>query len=839
MYFMWNRRRYENSASTRARFKFCNWALLLIFSTGCEQCAPGLVAQGVSRLTIRNFGSIVQLVNDDDTCGFESEAVKTAFVMNGEPGEQGSVRYDVSDCRLSFERSSPKLSENCSEDVTGVAGTVTVTGHRTIRGYLTGDPAEPVIPSGPDAVAIEITSAKLEDFQVDSTTGPEYMIMLSGEISGKVMPRIAAAADTGVCSIPTGNISISDVKYTNAQVRVFADGRDFIVPIANSNLNAIHGQVGERENSLYGEIQVWESKQTVPTSDDESMLDPEYDRSKHYKTFECAENLALPVRYDECTTDIRPLIAQGSSQLAIQTIGNLARFLDENTSCGYESAAVIAGVQVQGVLGDRGGQGTWTIDEPCEIYFPEPTVLNRDCHGKETIAQGRVRLTGQKIVRGIPSGHAQEPIVPTSWEPANVSIHADFEDFTLWTEPSGHKLKIVSGGLSAKLEARVAKDKTRGACSKKTPLSHFTEIAYADAHLVLNSEGRRFEFTVNESNLEAQNGKRGALENYLAGTITLDGEQFDIPVGDSPILDPEYDPEHFLQSFTCDPELVVAQEDADCDMYPTLGEGLGRLMVMSVGTIAGMTNDDADCGFESNRVLLRPDDVQGDPGQNGLMQWSISDCVLAQGPSSPPIETDCLNRKKYVTGTARVNARRTVTGLREKLINIGSISLIDSIVPTSHESVHLELQNVDLTDFYIFELNPNETEPGRYIKIHSGTLSAVVEPITGENSEKPGAFDIGTSVAHMTNVRLVNADVTIMSEGKTFNMHVDDSALEAFNGSYSGKGMTNMIQGKLWIDGNEVTYPGGSRLDPEYDQADFDSRYACTEGLLEIIPTGP
>lgn len=817
------------------------WELLfvLVLVTGCEECAPKLVAQGVARLTIRNFGSIAQLINEDTRCGFESEAVKGRPVISAEPGETGTVRYEVKNCRMSFSKQSPHLSENCTRDVTGVAGAVTVTAVRSIRGYITGDPNQPVIPDGSDAVKLEITSAEFENFQVDSTTGPEYMIMVSGKISGKVTPLIAAAADTGVCSIPTGNILIEDVKYSDALVRVFADGRDFEVPIATSNLKAIHGQVGAQENLLIGEIQVWEATQTVPTSPEEVGLDPEYDREKHYASFECAENLALPLIYDECRTDIRPLIAQGASQLAVQLIGNLARYLDGNSSCGYESDAVIAGVQVEGVLGDRGGQGRWVIDEPCELVFAQPTVLNTNCHGKSVIVQGRVQLTGEKIVRGIVSGQLAEPIVPTSWEPAKVQIKADFDDFSMWTDPSGHKLSIESGGLSAKLEARMAKDRIRGACSKKTPLSHFTEISYENAKLRLETGGSRFEFTATTSNLEAQNGKRGNLENYLAGTIQLGSDQFEIPIGDSPILDPEYEPAHFLAGFNCDPDLVVLQNDEACNMYDVIGQGLGRLTVMALGTIAGMTNSDSDCGFESRRVLLRPSDVQGQPGSQGQMQWSISDCVLTRGPSSPPVETDCLGREKFVNGTARVSACRTVSGTREKLINIGSISIIDSIVPNSPESVQLNLQNVELNRFFVFELEPGQSIPQRSIMIRSGTLSAIVSPITGENQSEVGTFDIGTPVAHMTNIRLQNADVTITSEGKTFNLHVDDAALEAFNGSYAGAGMTNLLRGTLWIEGHEVSFPSSSFLDPEYDQADFDARYACTEDLRQTIIASP
>ena len=90
----------------------------------------------------------------------------------------------------------------------------------------------------------------------------------------------------------------------------------------------------------------------------------------------------------------------------------------------------------------------------------------------------------------------------------------------------------------------------------------------------------------------------------------------------------------------------------------------------------------------------------------------------------------------------------------EKKINIGSVSIIDSIVPDSHQSVDLVLQNVELDDVYIFELNPGETKPNRSIHIHSGRLTALVAPVTGEKRSSPGAFDIATSIAEIERVRL-------------------------------------------------------------------------------------
>lgn len=805
----------------------------------CEECFPGKVAQGVSRLTMRNFGALVQLVNDDAVCGFESQAVKDNYEIIGTSGEQGVVVYRVEQCAIDVAAEAPAVTTDCNDVATAVAGRVVVTANRIIEGYLTGDPAEPVIPKGADAVTIEIVRADLHRFQVDATDGPEFMIWIRGAISGKLKPRLAASNDTGVCRIPTPNVVMSDVRYEDATVRVVTKSRDFLVPIPTSNLGAVNGLVGDRENVLFGSVTVWESPQEVPVNDGEHGLNPDYDSATHVASYECTDNLALPIDFDTCTTDIRPLIAQGASQLSVQMIGQLASYLDEDERCGFASPQVNGAVEITGAVGARGGQGQWRIDTPCELTFPAETVLDEDCNGKKVYARGTVRLTGSKILRGIPSGDSVEPVVPTSRDPATVFLRADFTDFSLWADPGQHKLTVVSGGLSATIHPRVAKDTVQGACSIKTPNSGFSGITLSDARLVIDSDGRRFEVTADTSTLDAQNGSKDGRTNYLAGTIVLDGETFDIPVGDEPVLDPDYDAASFVAAYACKPNIHLPAKDEECNMKQTLAEGAARLLVFATGAVTSVTNANKDCGFEAIRVLLRPSDVQGDPEAPGSMEWTISDCDISRGSGSDPYETDCLGRRKFMEGGAQVDARRRVVGLREKLINIGSVQLIDSIIPQDHTSVEIELQAVDLSDFFAFELDPGHSFPTKGIRIDGGQLHAIVNPITGENDQKAGAYDVATSIAHMTAIRLTNADATILYQGKTFDIHIDDAQLEAFNGSYAASGMTNMIVGRIRVDGHEVVFGPGSALDPEYDQADFDARYICTEDLAGLVPSAP
>jgi hypothetical protein len=195
-------------------------------------------------------------------------------------------------------------------------------------------------------------------------------------------------------------------------------------------------------------------------------------------------------------------------------------------------------------------------------------------------------------------------------------------------------------------------------------------------------------------------------------------------------------------------------------------------------------------------------------------------------------------------GLASVTGNRVVEGIRDE-ISIVFVS-IDSIIPNHRRAVLVSFESIHLEDFEAYELAPGQTLPERRIRIASADMTAVVEPVTGENDGEgggippptAGAFDIPTKVARMRDVHLGAADVTILYLGKTFNVHVDRADLYAFNGSWDQAGETNTIRGEISVNGQVVSIEP-DKLDPDYDQADFDSRYACTPNLVSTIPPVP
>lgn len=173
-----------------------------------------------------------------------------------------------------------------------------------------------------------------------------------------------------------------------------------------------------------------------------------------------------------------------------------------------------------------------------------------------------------------------------------------------------------------------------------------------------------------------------------------------------------------------------------------------------------------------------------------------------------------------------------MTGLREE-INFLFITA-NSIVPQSRDAVTVTLEKVTFSDFRIHSLNPDGTSADRgVLTLHSGTLSAVVRPVLGENAQKPATFDVPTPVSALDDVVLTDAEATLEAEGKTFRLTIEAASLSAFNGSYQGR--SNEISGSIRVNGELISL-GGGPLNPDFEQADFDARYACTENLAALVP---
>ncbi len=782
----------------------------------------GKIAQGASRLTVRSFAAMGTLLDNDTTCGFASAAAFQRAEVLGEVGTIGAVTLKAEGCVLSYP-APVSAGVTCGGVHTMASGKVTVSGTKTLRGRITGDPTTPVVPMDNMPATVVVTQAAFDNFRVEKEG--TALTWKKGSITGSVSPETVLQASTGACGFKSQNARFENLSYKDAEMAIESSSGKLGVRVKGSSLYAVNGVIGAETNVLRGTIQVAEETHAIPVDASDAGLEPEFDLAKYEASWQCGD-LVKPVSR-QCVF-VAPIV-QGAAQLTANTFGAALKLAEADPRCGFNSPAAAMTAQAAGNLGEDGSSVTVTIGTPCTMSFPEPTEIAKDCNGVSTMVQGTVAIVGTKKLKGFLSGDPAQPIVPTSRDPAELDIMVIMNHFAVWTTPLTSKLTVLNGQLSGKAVPRTALDRTTGACSIPTPIAAFSGLRWSNSSVEVFSQNKTFRAQLATSALEAVNGSRDGVTNRLSGKITVDGAEFPIPLYGPAVLNPAYDQAAFDASWACIPNMVPAANDEMCSLRPTLAEGAARLLVMGLGAMTKWVNEDDDCGFQAN--LTNPSRVTGDPGEMGEMEWRIQRCRLQRAANANAYGEDCLHRRQMMSGEATYTGARTVQGRREE---IGFLFLtFDSIAPNTRTSVHVGLDSITPNQFTYYELDPGQTAPKKKVTLHGGVLTARADPVTGENRRNAGVYDIGTPISHFTNVRASNVPMTIVNDGKTFKLTVQDAELEAFNGSFGGR--ENMIQGRLVIDGKPYPIAPGP-LNPEYSQADFDARYACTENLRAVVP---
>jgi hypothetical protein len=418
-------------------------------------------------------------------------------------------------------------------------------------------------------------------------------------------------------------------------------------------------------------------------------------------------------------------------------------------------------------------------------------------------------------------------VIPTSRDAASVTLTMDFSNLT-YSDSSGDKgLTAVTGSITGELGSRLGLDTATGACSIKSPAVYFRNLQWTGAALKVHSGTDIYPVTMTTSRLDAQSGAREDHTNWLSGEVELEGKKFAIPVSGEPVLDPTFDQAKFDASWACVPNLKVPTSDEECSFRQTLGQNAARLIVQSAGAVGSMINKDSSCGFENTWKKLNPDTVTGDPPAIGSMMWSVSGCNLASGAANV-LDSYCTGGKRVAAGDAKVSAKRTVVGERET-----KFLVVDSIIPRTREAVTVDITDAQLKEFAAYSIAPQQTAPAGKLLVHSGTLTAKMTPILGENKNESNVFDVPTPVATFATIGLKTAKTTLYAGAKTFTLDLDAAQLTAQAGAYQGK--ANTVSGSLKVNGVVVNVPA-IPLDPSFAQAAFDASYACTTDLKATVP---
>ena len=807
--------------------KYSRIILLVILTTqvGCLQWFSGKIGTGVARLTVRNVGAMLLAVNGNDVCGFASAGVNDNPAADGAVGSAGTLTYTVTDCEIEY-TDWEALSTDCNDVETRAKGKLIISARKIVEGRITGNPEKAVIPTRANGARFVIDNARFENFISEKSNSEAAMNMISGSISAVIEPRLAKG-ENGTCSILTPNIQFSEISYGTSLVHVDTGDRDFEVEVESSNIEAQNGNIGEHQNRISGDITIWGKHEPVPH--DEDGLDPEFDAVVFADSFACVEDLFLPVAY-ECPLTEKLGLASG--RLAVRDFAGLVKLVAADTNCGFESPEVLNNFTYEGDIGYNEGRVRYTVSN-CDIYVEEPLEVSVDCNGEQTFVQGLVQVSGTKVVEGYLTGNSALPVVPDSMAPAVVQLEAQVTNFVVTQTNSEKYLTINKGTLTGSLTPRTIMDNETGACKVSTPHSIFRDVKLLDASTTITSSGSHFDVTVAQADLFAVNGQFEEFENHFEGSMMIDGELVNFPLdGEEPSLDPEYEPDTFRASFDCVENSTYVDTDEACLFEKTLAKGAARLLVKTYGVITKAIDADTDCGFDNkldqiwefvDTSLLGP----AFTGEPVSVDWAVDQCVIGADQRQFVAE-DCAGNVISVDGTASITGTKSVTGQ----LNLSGTPLH----PLSRQSAEFEFTRIDLNSFAAVEQKAGATEVGPHLVFHSGSLTGLSHPVTGEAADSPGAYFIKTPVSGFESVS-VDAHVTLHNDGKIFHLILDGSDLDAFNGSYGFQ--TNSLRGDLWVNGTRYRMDADGEqmeLNPDYDQDEFDATYACKDNLLEVVP---
>ena len=513
----------------------CSPDLLKPVSYSCGFQAP--LAQGVARLTPRNFGTVVSLIDANSMCGFSSPAVAGTPTFSGTLGrDDGEATFTITTgCTITLPANT-LVATDCAGVTTKVGGTVVVTGTKKVHGFRTGNPLQPVVPTLRDAAEFNLT-ATFTDFVVNSSDSTGALTIKSGTLTGKLAPRLGIDKRSGACSISTPVATFSNIAYSAAQLRLVSDGSTFDVAVTASDLNAQNGTKDEtHSNSIAGSITLDGTAIAIPVNPADTKLNPAFVQATFDTSYTCNPNLIVaPV---EAACNFRQALGAGAARLMIKAAATATSMLDKNTSCGFAAASVLGAPT--SVVGDPGNPGsiTWAATGCVIGPVPASTTIATDCTGTQTKVGGKITATATKMVSGLRG--ASPPIIPTTRTAAQLTLTSlALEGFTAFDLPTGvanpTTYATVSGAAALTLGPVSGESSTSAnVFSIGTPVAHLTGVSSATTSMSLFNSGSRFDLTLTAVSLEAWNGSFGGSSNSISGSLVVDGVP--VTVGASPLV---------------------------------------------------------------------------------------------------------------------------------------------------------------------------------------------------------------------------------------------------------------------------------------------------------------
>ena|GEM_PF-6194097 len=526
------------------------------------------MADGVARLTINSFGRMLESItsttaNTREECQLGSGALTDRAIIDH---LNNSITWRFDDCEFALN------------------GKVKVSGTRTIKGFLTGDKRNPIVPSPGSAVDFHFSKIDFDSYRANYEPHT-HLTIVSGAAAFDVSVPFGRNASTGLCSVATPNLTFKNVRYLpGSKTKVSLTHEDFGISnleldIESSNFDARfgYGHSLQDDNMLKGSISILGRSFSIPT--DGLGLNP---NENHPATFE-----ELLKKIPELATTDREQIYQCEDFERVRAL-NIARLMILNTgsvtqesydeylksgsllpNCGFSSNRVrMFGKRHSGSTGQL-GELHFTVDN-CTVVN-QPTTkgfYEKDCLGDKTVFEGKATISGTQKVKGLLGKYwGFDDIMPNIPQ----AISFDFDSITLDNFASYYvkeendippfKLK-VSGTFDARVSPILSPKRGRP-CEffRSTPVVSFELHAKNElaAHLELKVDSFSYatDITIYAMNIRAQNGVFQGKGNSISGEININHKTFYF---DNELLNPYYNQEQFDKSYKCR-ELYAAENE--------------------------------------------------------------------------------------------------------------------------------------------------------------------------------------------------------------------------------------------------------------------------------------
>ncbi|MEE8409471.1 MAG: hypothetical protein V3T05_07695, partial [Myxococcota bacterium] len=511
----------------------------------------------VARLTLRNYGVLAGAIEADTHCGFSSPAIVASPEMIGTVGRPGGLAvYTVNDCVIEFPEPTV-IATDCDGVEILASGRAVVTATKTLSGFLTGDPTQPIVPTNQDPATLEVT-AELTNWVATNSKTVSSLVVSTGRLSGTIQPRMALDITLGVCSIATPNARFSNIALDNAATQLHSGGVAFDVSVTTTNLMAIYGRYDDFENHLEGSITVDGVDGDLPSND--PALDPNYDREQFDRSYQCDENMLIPESDADC--DFSATLAQNGARLLVKALGRVAAIASADTSCGF---AAIDHTLPTNITSNTDGtlNAVWSINN-CYIGTGRmPRFVGEDCNGTKQYYSGSARVTGVKRVTG-EFATAYPPLQPLHRQAVRLDFTeirlTDFAafDYAAGSTTSGAYMIINDAVLRGSIIPVTGEAADNpGHYYIATPVARFEGLQVLSATVTLVSGDSQFTFTLSDVDIDAFNGRYQASSNEIAGSVAVDGESYSVPVcAEDGRLDPTFEQQAFDTAYACTPNLL-------------------------------------------------------------------------------------------------------------------------------------------------------------------------------------------------------------------------------------------------------------------------------------------